>query len=474
MGIRSRLAQIIGGTPDDLPSGEAGSDSISGLAAWALDWATEDKDDHPELSGRARYPIFDSMLVGDPIVAGLMSAISEPIVGTPWTLEPAADTAEARVIADAVAWQLGLGSPVDPKRVYAGQLDVSWRRALRQTLMAVAYGSMTQEIVWADPIEWRDLDGDAHLVRPLARLAPRWPHVLDRYSPAPLGSGLALGSVYQDGIPRPLPGPKLIHLVHRPGVSRYTGSSVLRPAYTIWKLKKQLLVSSAIGYDRHASGTPVIRYPRNGDAKDARRAAEMGRTHRTHERAFYRFPGPKPTDANPDGWDVEILNGAASLADPIPLLRHYDQQIVGAGLANFLQLGTTETGSRAVGQDLSEPYYNALNGLALDVAEDLTRQLVRRWVEANFGVGVEPPRLVPAKIRSRNLESLGRYVSETGDAGVRYDDREAQNALRERADLPPLDDDEVEQPEGAPGRPGPQIDLDEIAGTDAGDGGDGA
>jgi hypothetical protein len=462
--LRQMFARITGGDPDDVQPGEVGSDSTAG--AWMSDWLTDDRDDHPELLGRERYLAYDSMAIGDPIIAGLEAAVIEPLVAAEYTMRPAAEDPVARVVADACAWQFGLRSPIDKGRDYSGQLDVTWRHLIRQLLMFLHYGSHTAELVWSDDlVDWVDLDGDTHLIKPLARIAPRWPHSLERYQAPRLGSGLALGGVHQDGVKRVLPGEKLIHLVLKPWASRWTGSSLIRPAYSFWKLKKQLLVSSAIGYDRHAAGTPKVRYPRNGDRGDAQKAARIGRSIRSHERAYVRFPGPPPSDTNPNGWDLEIINGAQTLADPIPLLRHYDQQIVSAGLANFLSLGVTESGSRAVGSELSEPYYISLNGVAKDLVESLTRQLVKRWVAVNFGPGIEPPELVVSRIASRNLSERGEFVSRISDAGVRVDDRDAQDALRDAADLPPLAEDEPEAQEGTPLRPGAPAALDAIAGA---------
>ena len=97
-------------------------------------------------------------------------------------------------------------------------------------------------------------------------------------------------------------------------------------------MKKQLLISSAIAYDRWASGIPEVRYPVGSDAQTVAKAKNIARDVRVNERAYVTFEGQEE-----DGWSLNIRSGAGSIADPIPLLRHYDSQIMAAGLASFAE-----------------------------------------------------------------------------------------------------------------------------------------
>jgi len=131
---------------------------------------------------------------------------------------------------------------------------------------------------------------------------------------------------------------------------RWDGTSMLRAAWGPFEMKKQLMISAGIAWDRWASGFPVVRAPLSGGHAELDKAEEIGRSIRNHERAYVAFQGPPPTDLTPDGWSIDIAGGPAHLPDPVPLLKEYSYMILQAGLMTFMALGNTPSASRAVGQ----------------------------------------------------------------------------------------------------------------------------
>lgn len=409
-----------------VPQGTAGREP-GDKDSW---WETADREMNPDLAGRARYAVLDVMHMSDPVVSGSMFGVKLAIGGADWSVQPGGHDPVDRFVADAAAHQLGLGETGADRWLEGGFDGLLWTM-----MLALDYGSMTGETVWGDEVvEWRDADGAPHGLIPLARLAPRYPHTLDDYV-AGRGPSQPLASVRQDGIRRPLDGSRLVHIVHQPHMARFVGSPLMRPAYGVWKLKRQVLITSGFAYDRHASGTPRVRYPTAGGDEAKAKAMAIGRGHRAHELGFVALPG-KPPSADEEGWDFDIVT-AGALPDPIPLLRHYDEQIVSAPLERFLMLGSTETGSRAVGEVLAEPFYQALNWHAGRVADVIAEQLLRRWVTVNFGEHVATPRVVCGTIQQRNLPIKGRFLAEAAAAGVDFTDRVAQDEIRSWADILP-------------------------------------
>lgn len=424
------------------PSGEIGKehdDEGRGRYGWLLN----DREINPDLQGHLRYYVYDAMVMGDPVVTNLMWSWVQPIAQAEWSVPAAGENPVDLLVAEALDWNFG----VTAKRTGrpGGQLRGGWRSLLADRLTCLRYGSSSAEIVWGDPVEWIDSDGDAHLIRPIIRLAPRWPHTIIEYGDPGKGDRGPVGFIQQENVERPIPGRKLVHTVLQPEGGPDTGTAMLRPAYTPWKLKREMLVSAALGFDRFASGVPLVYYPQDDDKE---KAHQIGRSFRNHERSYAAFRGPKPNKDMPQGWEIDILNGAPSLADPIPQLRHYDEQIVSAGMARFLQLGSTETGSRAVGEVLAEPFYLSLNAVAHLVAADLAEQVFARFVEVNFGLGIETPYPTPAKIQQRNLVVVGNFIDAAAGAGVRFDDRVAQDEMRALVDVDPLPEDEPTGREG--------------------------
>ncbi len=117
-------------------------------------------------------------------------------------------------------------------------------------------------------------------------------------------------------------------------------------------------------------------------------------------------------------------------------------------LAHFLGLGSTETGARAVGEVLAGPFYLQVNAIMDGLAAEITDQVVRRIVEVNFGPDVDVPALRHDPVRYDDMEVLGRFMADAAGAGVRFDDREAQNTARVRAGFSELADDEPDRGEG--------------------------
>lgn len=419
---------------DDAPRGEAGASSES----WYLDVQGGGPDVNPELTGSAKFPIFDEMAMTDPTIKSMIQFWSLPVRSAVWGLEPA-DEAERFTIAvrDLVAWNVGLEGRM-------GQMESSWSKSLGLTISTgLKHGPSIEELVWDDATDYRDADGDVHLVRPLARLAPRPAATIEQI----IRRNGRLDSITQNiAGTRPMKRDKVSYIVFDPDESgRWEGSSMIRPAWVAWRMKKALQIAAGIGWDRFASGLPVIYHP--DDPESESRAKRIGRQIRQHEKAFVNFPtlGPSSTGSGkPDvEWFLELVNGAQTLADPTPLLRWFADQEVEAGLANWSRLGRSESGSRAVGEVQIDPFFLGVQAVAHEVARERERQVFRRIVAVNFGDDVAEwatPKLTVSKIQARNVTTVAQAVSYFSAAGITFTDAGAINDFRELLGLGLLDD----------------------------------
>lgn len=425
-GVREAFAdeRVYGSAPrGDLASPQAGAVGSGELSLFA--GLMDSEESTPELVGRTRYRIYDAMRASDSACKGLLWSVKLPIRAADWRLVPASADPLDLLIADAVKWAIGLD---EEEGRLVGGLD----GLLRLFLLAIDYGSITGELEWADVETWVDDEGDPHLVRPLVRVGRRLPHTIAEYGAA-RSTDEPLAYVKQD-VPAAvtIPGAKLVHVALEPEIEPYRGLSLLRACYGPWNLKRNLIVSSAIGFDRFAAGIPVVRYPASTGDKGRRIAEEIGRNLRLNERAYIALPGSLD-----EGWNVEILAGNGSLADPVPLLEHYDKLIMLSGLAQFSQLGNTAHGSRAVGEVLADPFYQALQTLAGAIAETITRQVIARWVRVNFG-DVDVPKIEVANIQHRNIPVLFNALAAASTAGLSFADVETINVLRAILGLPEI------------------------------------
>lgn len=412
------------------PGGELGSDGDS----WISRWLGGGPDPNLILSGSQKFEVFDEMALSDATCKTLLWMFELPTCGAVWDFDAASEQPVDALVQEACRWQFGLDR-------YDGQLDTTWRATLHQKMLKNRYGCMFEEIVWGDPVTFTPMDGgEGRLIRPIVRLAPRVPRTVVEVE---YEQG-KIARIHQN-LPatQPIPADKLAYYVTDPRPGRWDGTSMLRAAWGPWEMKKQLMISAGIAWDRWASGFPVIRYPANGGAGELERAEEMGRSVRNHERAYLAFAGPKPTDLAPDGWDITIEGGPGNLPDPVPLIKQYDYEILSSGLMTFMALGNMHSGSRAVGQVQDEPYYMAVEAIATDLASEIQRQVVRKFVDVNFGVDVETPKLTVSKIQSEDVAQLSTTLSNLKLAGFDFSDRDLQDDVRERMHLPDLPEDWV-------------------------------
>jgi hypothetical protein len=391
----------------------------------------------PDLHGRQKFQIYREMRQTDPAIRSLDWMFRLPIRAAEWTVVPAEDDPDgesiSRARADFASWQFGL-----ERHVGSGRLDLSWDDYLTQDLFYLSYGSMGGEIVWASErgkvkIEtWRDADGDEHQVIPIARIAPRFPATVAQILTDDQTG--AITRIRQDVLGQPgdgwIPGEKVTWLCNEREGSNYWGLSLYRSAVGAWKLKQNTMVSGAIALDRWASPTPLVRHPPGATAE--RKAEEIGRGIRTHERSWITMEGPKPPDGN---WDVDIVDTTGTLPDPVAFLRHLDGQIAMSGLQQFSQLGTSERGSRAVGDSLSDPFYQALTAIAGQISEMRMRMVVRRLWDLNFGEHVPIPTITASKIQGKNIAVLARALADLTSAGLSFADQDTQNDVRDILDL---------------------------------------
>jgi hypothetical protein len=382
-------------------------------------------DINPVWTGRNKYPVIEEMRKTDPCIHSLLWMSKLPVRQAEWSFLPFGDGNDPvdRLICEACNAQFGLAD-------YEGWLDLSHDELLMQDMLCLDFGSMFEEITWGDPITFTPLDDGAsepRLIRPIARLAPRYPATVERVT-SDKRTGHII-SIEQDRPgARPIPGDSIVVYILDREADWY-GTSMLRYCWGAWRMKKTLLISSAIGWDRYASGIPLVRYPLGKEEE----AKKIGRSVRVHERAYVTLEGPPPEQGG--AWDFEIISGAQSLPDPINLLRHHDVQIAQAGLQAFKELGNTATGSRAVADVTQMPYWQAVTAFARSIAQHRRKYCVRRFVDVNFGSEYQTPELKVSKIEAQDVFTLSQIISNLSSANLTFTDRDTQDDIRDRLEL---------------------------------------
>lgn len=414
---------------------------------------------NPELTGHTKYLVYEEMRKADPAIKSLLWMYKLPLRGADWGLDrlPGEEDID-KIIYQACAEQFGLEGE-------DGWLDLSWDEWLQQSTLCFDFGSMFEEIIDAqEPILWRPQGAapeQSRIIQPIARFAPRFPGTIEEIETDTRTGRIKRARQMVAGADW-MPGEQIAHYVIEKEGSNWYGTSMLRSCYGPWRLKKALMIGAAIGWDRYSSGVPVVRYPKQGGTRDKAEAQTIARNYRTHERAWVVFEGEAK-----DGWSIDIVSGAGSMADPLPLLRFYDEQIATGGLQQFSKLGTTATGSRAVGEVLVDPFYQAVTAYGEYIRTQRQKLALRYFVTKNFGEEFRTPNLRVGKIQQRNVFLLAQAVEMLGAAGLSFTDRDTQNDLRDILDLRHLPDEAAAAIDALPDEVGLDLPRPEGAGLPA-------
>lgn len=362
-----------------------------------------------------------------------------------------------------VADCLGLPIAGEDQPGSARRRGVSWNDHLRAALLCQVWGhyvfEMQAEI---------DEDGRARL----ATLAERIPATITAIHADPK-TGKLLGVDQQITTREKSPqitADRLVFYSRSREGAGWQGTSLLRPAYGPWLMKREMLRVNAIANRRWGAGVPVAEAlpgtnPSPAQMAEAQRMASAARA------------GDQAGAAVPPGFTMRIVGLSGSIPDTLGFVRFLNQEMSGSVLMPHLDLGTTETGARALGQSFIDSWTLALESEAEAIADTTTRQCVVPIVDWNWGEDEPAPRVVVSGIGSRRevtAESLQLLLN----SGALSADPKLEAWVRREYRLPERDPDAPRPlpagpPARVPNRPDAEEDGDRTEEEEAPGGGDG-
>jgi hypothetical protein len=352
---------------------------------WPMSWSdfTADmvEDEVPDLRWPQSIRVYHRMRT-DSQVDALTKSIFLPIRRRNWVIDP--NSARDEVV-EQVASDFGLpikGTDEPPPR---GRRRFNHDDHLRQALLATVYGHMFFEQVGEiDPeLNWR-----------MRKLAPRMPQSIERIKIDKQGglegivqygsqrkSGPA-ATVLGFGLPDPIPVKWLAAYVwDREGANWY-GRSLLRPIYKNWLLKDRLMRIDAMVHEKWGLGIPQGKAPKGANERTITEYAETMKGVRANPDAGFGIP---------DGANLSVEGIKGSLPDRIASLRYHDEQMARDFLAMFMQLGTTESGSRALGITFADFFSLSVDATCDWYAAITSEYVIEDQVDWNFGVDEQCP-----------------------------------------------------------------------------------
>lgn len=412
-----------------------------------------------DLIGQQGLSIYDKMYRTDGDTRQAVQIVSNPIISGTWVVTPAGgeDADEkARKNAEILRW--ALFDVMSPNLI--GHLA-------EMLPVLVRSGFAPYEQLWTTA----EKDGKTYLVP--RKLDLRLPRTIYRWFQDKYGD---LHSIVQQ-----LPVPLSDLQVGRPGVAtartasngerlsagevellsrnlvyyrlggegdNWEGVSLLRPAYKHWLMKDSIERIDAIAQEREAMGIPICYPPMGASPRQLDEMEAVLAAMRTNEQGYIVAPGPKAGSGAPEGqgWLIEILgyDRTGSGRDPQPSLKYHTDKIAAAFISEFMRLGHGQVGARATAQVQADPFLMSVEALVGMIENILNDQLVRPFCAYNYGED-ECPRLHMSLVDSTSLTTLADYVLKLTQVGALFPDKELENFLRSRADLPGPDPEAVKK-----------------------------
>lgn len=365
-----------------------------------------------KLQGQAGIKIYDEMRRNDGMVKATILAVTLPIRQAIWRVEPASDDPRDIEIANFVSDNLFTG------------MSITWADFLRQALLHLIFGFMMFEKVLK-------VENDKILYK---KLAPRLPKTLWRWNVDEEMNLISVTQFVQKGsafVHVDIPAEKLLLFTNEQEGANYEGISLLRSAYKHWFIKDTLYKIDAIKHDRWGVGIPKVTMPDGKTAENDPEAWAAAKAMleglRANERAYV---------IEPFGYKFEMMQmGSKVGTNVLPSVQHHNEQIVVNILAQFLTLGTTQSGSRALGESFKDLFLLSLQAVAMYTEDIMNREAVKPLVDFNFTVD-KYPKLKASNIKEPGFTSMADAVSKLITVGALTVDEELESHVREVGKLP--------------------------------------
>lgn len=412
------------------PRTEIGSvDSLPGWGAFST--VEADFTEPVAWTGLQRVATINRMRV-DAQVDALCSSVVMPVMRMKWELNP--NGARDEIVAQ-ISTDLGIpirGSSEGSKR---SRRRFKHRDHLEHALLALWYGHMFFEQV--PDTENFDLATDGWRLR---KLAPRMPGSIETIHTARDGGLAGISQVGWRGSVLPtvrrglslittnepqIPVGSLAAYIWKREGANWAGRSMLRPLYRDWILKDRALRVDSVKNERFGMGIPTATAPPGGDPAQYAKLAEAVRSS--------EFGGVGLAA----GATVGIQGVTGTLPDVMASIRYYDESMAKSFMAMVVQLGQTQTGSRALGETFADFFQMLVEAVANWYRDTTNEHVIEDLVDWNFGEDEQAPLLEWSYPEGEQMLAITELVSMV-QYGVLTMDRETEQAIRKRTRLPLL------------------------------------
>jgi len=409
----------------DVDQNAQGLSGTANLAGFVEDIGEYD----PKMRGLQAIQHYDKMRRTDAAVWAAESARRLPILAADWDIQPGADDSISKEAAKLAKENLMGG--LESETASGEKHTQTFEQVLRNAMLCDPYGCSAHEDLWT-------VDADKSQIR-LRRLAPRLARTFYQFVTEP--DGETLYQLIQFGYRGqmveivPVDAWKICYFGLNSEGANFYGWSMNRTAYLPWYFKQQMMRIDAIGAERNRLAVPVVEQGPNADDDDVAQSWRWVENLSTNERTGLSLPYQ---------WKFALQGIEGRAVDLVPSIRFYDEQILLATMTDFLSLGKTESGSRALGDVKLDFFLLAEEAMARFIAKTLESTTVRRLVDHNFefksGRTFAYPRVVCQNIPTINFMDALSVVKDLAAANVGMLETTADrdNYIARKLGLPPV------------------------------------
>lgn len=242
---------------------------------------------------------------------------------------------------------------------------------------------------------------------------------------------------------RTIPLTKCLHVVADDSDGSPEGRGILRSMYRYWYMVTQFELLMGIALERFGTGMPVFSRTDDNPAivltsSQEQQLADIAAGIRQNEEAFVlEPPGIRFRFEPSPGVD------AAAYLSTIQSFRIW---MLATGLAEFIALGTGDTGSFALGKSKIDLFLKAMTGFQDTICAAINRQAIPPLMRYNGWEKQEqwPTVSLPA-IREYDLASLGTFAKTLSDIGTFHPTPEDEAWFRKISDLQDVPIEDIEK-----------------------------
>jgi hypothetical protein len=394
------------------PTDEIGSPSLwtTSVPGWST-FVTDYLEKSPALQWPQSIQTYSDMR-HDAQIQGLYLGTSLPLRRYHWLLDP--NGCDPKMVLE-LAKDLSLNvKHLEPLPQGRYRKRFQFAKHLQDALVALLMGHYAFEQVGEI--------GDDDLWH-LTKLAPRPPETISEISIDAHGELMGFKQVFTTQM---IPADRTTWYAWMMEGANWTGRSMCRACYRNWLRKDRLLRVDAQKQERNGIGIPIAEAPPGMGGASLLRLDMLMRKLRA---------GDTSGGAVPNGTNVKLVGTTGSLPDTIASIRMDNEEMARAWLAMFMQLGQTETGSRALGSEFIDFFSDAIDEMANWLCATFTASVIENWWDWNVDPEADA---TPQLVYTRNPDSAftGREFAWLVERGAITMDPELENAIRERYGLP--------------------------------------